>query len=646
MQIDIITQEIWHFIGSFQQLTEAACGRASYDAYKVQQAQAVEGDLNFLNAPFKFSYKIGDFQPGVRIDQPVEQASPLLIKAPMRPINLEAPAVLPPSSAPSVQIEATAASAPQAAPFGFSFVLPPPASVALILEQVNVLSDQDFQIQHDFGITFAPFAIFDAPLAGLIETADDLDQLGDYDHPSDVAAIKSIGWQVAKDSATLSAGDHATLIEGNAVGGVHVNGVAVDALPILADHLPDVPEPVSLPPDATWEEQVTAEASVDAAHVAITGGNALVNEVVLTVSWLDAPVLLVQGDALAASVISQVNVLSEYLDASYGTAAQSALINVALRDVTPGTLPEVPAEDAGIFPTAWIITTLHADLILCNWVSQQNFVIDHDVLSLTWSGGASFLRLGDNSLINLADISELGQGYDMIVIGGDMMNVTMIRQTNVLLDADWLATTGGNATVTAGGNLLWNSAQITGSGQDGMMAMDAYHAELADAVMTGKTGMAPMAAQDAAFEGIGTLNVLYITGDFLTLHMVDQTNILGDADQVAALATEATYAGGAEFTVISGANALVNLATINTIGIDSDIHVAGEIYSDAVIYQANFIEDDAVDPYADQGSAVLASEAVLFLADGLLTDDTASAAILPDAALNCGQLDGVNAVLV
>ncbi|MCU0902318.1 MAG: hypothetical protein MUE83_00400 [Tabrizicola sp.] len=647
MQIDITTEEVWHFIGSFHQITEAARGRASYDAYKAQQAKPAEGDLTFLNTTYKAPYKAGDFQPGMQIEAPAEPQAALLIKAPARPHDAEAltgplpPLPLLPEIEAPMQI-----GPPTGAPYEVLFALPPPASVALIFGQLNLLSDQDIQIQHDFGITFAPFSTSDGPMAALLETADALDQLGDYDHPSDVAAIKAIGWQVAQDITTMSTGDHAALIEGSAVSGVHINGAAADAMPALADHLPDVPEPVSVPPGSTWEDQVSAEASVPPAHIAVTGGNALVNEVVLTVSWLDAPVMLVQGDALSISVISQINVMSGQLDASFGAAAQSAMINAALHGVTAGPLPEVPAETAGIFPTSWIITTLHADLIQCNWMTQQNFVIDHDVLSLTWSGGASFLRLGDNSLLNIAELLELGWGYDLIVIGGDMINVSMIRQMNVLLDADWVAMAGGEVTLTAGGNLLWNSAQITGTGLDGMLAMDAYHADLAEAVMTGTTGAIPLPVSNAAFEGGGTLSVLYITGDFLTLNMIDQTNILGDADQVAALATEATYANGAEVAVISGANSLVNLATIDTIGVDSDIHVAGEIYSDALIYQANFIDEGAVDPYAAQGPAALASEAVLFLADGMLADEDAPPVFLADAALNSGQLDGVNAVLV
>ncbi|MGL4235146.1 hypothetical protein [Tabrizicola sp.] len=645
MQVDMTTQEIWHFIGSFQQITEAARGRTNYDAYKAQKAQQTEGELEFLNTPFKAPFKVGEFHPGVRIDVSSDHTVTPLTKAPpYYPVQTPVVQVPLPLSVPF--LDPSIPIAPGLGPYGFYFVPPPPASVAVVFGQLNVLSDQDIQIQHDFGINFASFSTFDAPMAALLDKADALDPLGDYDHPSDVAAIKAVGWQIADDITAITASDDATVIEDGDVWGVHVNGVVADAMPVLADHLPEVPEPVNVPPGSSWEDQVTAEANADPAHIAITGGNSLVNEVVLTASWLDAPVMLVQGDYMSVSVICQINVVSEHLDANHGPAAQSQMINAALQSVTASPLPEVPPEDLGQFPTSWTVTTLHADLVVCNWMTQQNFVIDHDVLSLTWSGASTFLRLGDNTLINVADLLELGQGYDLIVIGGDVINVSMIRQMNVLLDADWVATEGGSATVSAGGNLLWNGAQITGTGQDSMLAMDQYHADLANAVMTGTTGAVPMALTDAAFEGSGTLNVLYITGDYLTVSVIDQTNILGDADQVAALATEATSDSGAEVSVITGSNALVNLATINTVGVDSEIHVGGDMYSDAVIYQANFIDENAVDPYAALGPAALASEAVLFLADGMVTDDEAPPAYAADAALNSGQLDGVNAVLV
>ncbi len=646
MQIDATTQEIWHFIGSLHQITEAARGRAHYDAYKAMMTEKQTGDLAFQNTPFKAPYKMIEMQPGVRIDATPDAntAPPILAGGPL--YNVSPPEGEMPLAQPVIPIDPPPGIVGGQGPYDINFVFPPPASVALIFAQVNVLSDQDIQIQHDFGIPFAPFSQFDAPLAALLDKAHALDPLGDYDHPADVAAIKAIGWQIAGDLPGVAAGDHGTVLQGPDVGGMHVNGVTVDAMPVLADHLPDVPEPVTVPPGSDWETQVTAEASADAAHIAITGGNTLTNEVVLTVSWLDAPVMLVQGDSLSISVISQINVLSEYLDTSCDHAAPTEMINAALHNIAASPLAEVAADALGVFPTSWIITTLHADLIACNWMTQQNFVIDHDVLSLTWSGAATFLRLGDNTVINVADILELGQGYDLIVIGGDMINVNMIRQINVLLDADWVATAGGSATLSAGGNLLWNGAQITGSGQDGMVAMDLAHADLANAVMTGSTGAIPLALTDPAFEGIETLNVLYITGDYMTLNVIEQTNILGDADQVAALATEATSANEAEVTVISGANALINLATIDTIGIDSEIHVGGEIYSDALLYQASFISADDCDPYAAQGQASLTSEAVLFLADGMLPTDDGAHDYASDDSMHCGQLDGVNAVLV
>jgi hypothetical protein len=646
MQVDGTTQDIWHFIGSLHQITEAAKARKAYDAFKAAKNEHADGELAFLNTPFKAPYKITELQPGVRIDAASGEgaALPFTAQGPLAPVNgpdgdLPLLAV-PPGLDTFIGIRLG-----QDGP-GFTYVLPPPASVALIFGQVNVLSDQDIQIQHDFGIPFTPFSAFDAPMASLLAKADALDQMGTYDHPADVAAIKTISWQIADDMTGVVAGDHGVVLHDADTGGVHVNGVAMDAMPVLKDHLPDVPEPVTVPPGSDWEDQVAAEADADHGHVAIMGGNALTNEVVLTVSWLDAPVMLVEGDCMSISVISQINVMSEYLDCNSGGGAPSEMINAALQAITASPLAEVAADAVGLFPTSWIITTLQADLIACNWMTQQNFVMDHDVLSLTWSGASTFLRLGDNSLVNIAEILELGQGYDLIVIGGDMINVSMIRQMNVLLDADWVATAGGHASVSAGGNLLWNGAQITGSGQDQMMAMDDSYASLADAVMTGATGAIPLSLTDPAFEGIGTLNVLYITGDYMTLNMIDQTNILGDADQVAALMPDDTMASGAEVSVISGSNALVNLATIDTVGMDSDIHVGGDIYSDALIYQANFIDEGAADPYAAQGPAALTSEAVLFLADGMLTADDAPPAYIADAGLNGGQLDGVNAVLV
>ena len=645
MRIDIITEEIWHFIGAFQQLTEAARGRDAYDAYRAGKVHYEEGKLEFAAASFSAPHRLIDFQPGVKVatssDVPAQGFAkgtqsfhPLTGTA----VPLPDPA-LPPGPAPVAE--------PQLGPYqlGFRFELPPPASVAVILGQLNHLSDQDILIQHDHGASFNPLSTFDAPMQALTVKAAALDLLPDYDHPADVQAIQTLSAAIAEDAASLVAGDGAVVFTGDAVFGLHLNGARVDAAPALDDHLPDVPEPVSVPPGSTWEEEVAAEAAAEAAHVAVLGGNTLVNEVALTVSWLDAPVMLVQGDAMAVSVISQINVLSDIDTGVCGPPGESQVINFVQQAIASAPLPALAEGDVGTFPDTWVITTIEADLIVCDWMTQQNFVIDHDILSVSWSGSSSFLRLGDNSLINLTQLLELGQGYDLIVIGGDMINISMIRQMNVLLDSDWVHTADGSATLSTGGNLLWNSAAITGSGIDSLTAMDQAHADLADSVANGSTGAMPLSVSNPAFEGVGVLNVLYIKGDYLTLTMIDQTNILGDADQVSALAQDAMEANDAEVTIVTGSNALINVAAIDTVGIDSEIQVAGEIYTDAVIYQADFIDDSAGGLSAHQGLTPLASEAVVFLADGMLGDEGATPVYVADATLISGQTDGVNAVL-
>lgn len=650
MQIDITTQEIWHFIGSFQQVIEAARGRSAYDAFRAQQIEAAQAEMNLLTGEFKANYKLIDFAGGVQIGWQSVEPEDLSFQGVRFPSEIAGPlgdiALLPnlalASFAPDVGIPGQTTT-PQG-PKPFKFELPPP-SVAVVFAQENRLWDQDVQIHNDLGVTFTPFEVLEVQLQQLHAVAKAMDPLGSYERPSDIPALKATVLQIAEDITDVTGGLETLALHGEATQGVYVNGVAVNELPKLKDFLPDVPEPVTIKPGADPGEVIAAQAEVEPAHIAITGGNSLTNQLTLNVSWLDAPVMLVQGDAVSVQIISQINVLSEITHSSGGAAAISHLFNVAEMATTSRDLPEVPDAKLGEFPKNWVVTTFDADLVNINWMDQSNFVMDNDVLSLTWSGASSFLRMGDNTLMNLASLLELGTGYDLIIIGGDMINMSMIRQMNVLLDADWVSAGGGSAQISSGGNLLWNGAAITGSGIDDVSPMSALAASFAAEAMKGDSGAIPLPWANPAFEGIGTLNVLYITGDYLTVSMISQTNILGDSDQVATMIQNAGKTQGAAVEIHTGANALVNLATIHTGGLDSEIQVAGDYYSDALLYQANFIDADAADPYGANGPTGLASEAVLFLADGMLAEDDGPAGPSGDMTLNTGHLDGVNAVL-
>jgi hypothetical protein len=60
----------------------------------------------------------------------------------------------------------------------------------------------------------------------------------------------------------------------------------------------------------------------------------------------------------------------------------------------------------------------------------------------------------------------------------------------------------------------------------------------------------------------------------------------------------------------------LNAARIHDIGLDSEVMVGGDAYSDALIYQARLMDPDA--PPTGVGLVPLASEAVAFLADDML----------------------------
>ncbi len=677
MQIDITTQEIWHFIGAFQQVVENARQRIEYEKYAAQKAHAAESDLSFYNVKGDAPHKLADLNSGVHYELdadpgPGPNLLPFTPEA-FDPASLGLSALPEPDTSqpligfgndPQQSYPPPAPIGPQIVaalhPFVFDMELPHPGTVAVVMGQWNHLSDNDVMLKTDLGLKFISAAAFQPAMNSLIGAANDLQVVGDYAAPKDVADIKVQGWHALEavmaviptedDGAQQIDGvPQIMALRGDDATGSFVNGAATDDdMPVLKDHLPVLPDAMVIPMGDDFGEKLVEDGPPDAEQTIITGGNTLINETVVTVSWIDAPVILVGGDALSLNVISQVNVLSESstVNGRFSTALSgdhpSELINVARDALTAKPVAEVKAEVQDVFPSYWVVTTLDADLVMMNWQQQQNFVMDHDVVSVTFSGAGSFFQLGDNTLVNTATLMELGYGYDMIVIGGDMINMNLIRQMNVLYDSDWVGTGDTAADVQTGQNLLWNQAIVNAQGVNAMVGMDDAYGSMADAVMGGNTGRVNDLVNDPTFEGKTVLNVLHITGDMLTVNMIEQTNILGDNDQVAAMAAEAAMQAGAQVQIITGSNALANIAAINTGGVDSVIHVAGDYYSDALLYQANLI-DHTLD--GNTGPTALTSEAVLFLADGMIGDAEAATSHVYTTDMTSSHADGLNAVL-
>ncbi len=525
---------------------------------------------------------------------------------------------------------------------------------------------------------------------------------------------------------------------------IYVNGVAAEEMPVFEDLLPRFvkdqraeaeaetdPDAHDMGRDFTQDNDTSR--AEDGSQV-VAGANTLVNSAAITSVWLDAPVIVAAGDVVRFDGISQINVLVEHDAVSpallHAAAADKAstVQNVAAIETTSsrsGTETEARADAMPQMPQNWVVARVNGPVTQVNWVQQHNFTTDFDQAVITQSGTTLFLGLGENALGNAFDAFELGFQYDLIIVNGNLIDVNLITQTNILLDSDVVETgaapaqalsasgapavadlpvpaeeegfaaetedlasdisattshaaaardvqTVENTAADAGATPLDLGEALDGevSAADGVSGIDlpadteedpveAYAAEdpgpaptisTADNLLfnealiqtigadidtviteTFKTAMADLVggaenvsqdlAADALFDGIGLLRVLYIDGDFTTVNYIDQTNILGDADQVHLLRDDFAAALQAEMVVTTGSNVLANVASIRDSGLDSVVMAQGQVYSDALIHQANLIDNDA----ATLGSNIsdLANEAVAFLVDDMIGGDLA-----------------------
>ena len=373
--------------------------------------------------------------------------------------------------------------------------------------------------------------------------------------------------------------------------------------PLADKHEPDTPNPYE----------------VDPGHQVVAGANQVVNTVSLATSWIDADVIAVEGDVISATVVSQTNVISDKdnLDGTVSSAESNAL-NLAefYSEPSDSSEPE-PVVDDPVLPAYWNVETYDGDVIALNQYTQHNFVSDHDMVSFSITAEATFLGTGENLVFNNAHGGQLGFGYDLILVGGHMIDLTLIEQTNVLLDDDSVSLAPGvDADVSGDDNLLLNHASITEYSVDQYEEMQENFADALEDLAEGLEDLTEDLTQDGLFAGLEALSVLYISGDLMSITSISQTSIVGDADQVALALEDFVEDHEDEIEVITGSNVLINEAFIQDFGLDSVVMAGGEVYDDALLYQAELIDTDA-DPLGVQISE-LANEAVAFLADDML----------------------------
>jgi len=617
MPVDWISQTIAHFIGLMDPGTEGARAREIYDSFRRAGEDPTPGTPDpteplRLTAP----YQLQGFAPhvaGLPLPSLLSRSDPeidLIDLPPAEKIRLP-------------RTEQETRETPHVPPLTLSLpaapLIPLPAQIATVTWQWLRLNDNDVLISGSGPSIFGPsqaaeifaglqqqaLALTLPALAGLAPaeqyflSADEslnltlsVQALAELPSGEGTQSLRHVFGPAEHDSALI------TKV-------ILINHTAADEMPLLRGLVSDGwaerfgwEEDQEDGPDAEtpdpWGGLPAPSELPPAGHHLSTGGNLASNEAIIITNGPDATVIVVGGDHIRLDLISQTGVLRGAEDpASEGNrlinAAQMERGYIAADDLRAG---EAPPLLPGAVPTGWHLVRLNGDLTFVNRVEQHIFATDFDHFEAGLTAHSSRIIMGENYLTNLTTIEAFSSHYDIILIAGDLISVNMIEQIAVLYDADLLEGWGTAAT-ESGGNLLFNSATISHSSMDQALAMTgAMRADLATLADGGNLSSEALAGM-ARF-GDAPLSVLYVSGDFIEQNIIRQVTYLGDSDQLALAPAEAgPLLAGSVMTVESGGNLLVNAAAIIDLGRDSQIMVAGETYSDAVIYQAGLLEGTA-----------------------------------------------------
>lgn len=704
MSMDAVTEKIAHFVGAFAMIEQQARLRTDYDTFRAMKAAEDEAKFADLHSPHvKHSFDLDDFDPKLNLKPiPAELAKG---KAELSKSTSENDVIvdnspLIPAISPAVATSSATATVPTQPTDTdpVNYVVPPPSAMAGVTIQWSQLADNDV-----FGQVIDSGFEAIAPLVEALQTV--------YAAVSDLSPIKidllptSGNWYQAVQDIRIAATQIVTTTDGPLqtsvhlgadASGIYVNGTLAAELPDFTDLLPayiaDKQAALQAPQETVAAHDFGRDfdgagntASQDTGLQVVAGANSLINTASITSNWLDAEVIAVAGNVVRFDAISQVNVLIDHDQVTPAlrpvdlAAQDSTVINaaaIAASTVAQGRAAAGRTEDtvtapkvlAGA-PANWAVVHYDGPVTQINWVEQYTFTTDNDQAVVSFGGTSTFLGLGENGVFNDFSISELGYQYDLILVGGNLIDINLINQTNILLDSDRIDETfpvtddqsaeaslsvdggassgvelaaadvsGVQATshpvaasakdaeagastaqtthpFSTGDNLLYNQASIERIGLDTDAAITQSFADALDQFGAGNEEVSDDLLGEELFDGTELLRVLYIDGDFLTVNVVDQVNVLGDADQVHLARDDFAAALQDQIKVTTGSNVLANVAAIKKNGLDSTVMAQGETYSDALIHQANLIDTDIDTMPAASSLADLATEAVAFLVD-------------------------------
>ncbi|MCD4658863.1 hypothetical protein, partial [Agrobacterium sp.] len=530
-----------------------------------------------------------------------------------------------------------------------------PGSVAGHLTQVNILQDDDYLNMTDGPNVARDTTFVTARTVEFYNEAAVFTPFSTFQRTDSYDALQALAKSAhdyiehARDNDVTSLGtgaDQDFVLAGNDINGLYINGAVAYDKPTLDDFMPDrgIAKPAEAPEksDVSLHEDSPAGNSLDIA----AGANVVANIATLVNTGVMTSVTAVMGDYHQIDAITQAYIYSDRDEISSvfthsEDQAATAAYNIASfqRSVYPGA--ENAAADSHesgeppIFPTAWRVSVLEGDVSFVHWIEQYQFISDNDTMTVTTSGASVSLLTGGNAALNIANFLGIGMQYDLIIVGGNVLDMNLISQIAVLYDNDWARANPdapGGATIQSGNNLLWNDASIHNVGSnDRFETMPDYMHQTVNAINERDPNMPDALAHDANFAGYQGLNVLYITGNLYDVSIFKQVSVLGDSDDVTQAAAKVLENNdNATVHIDTGSNAVVNIAQIvDYDSFGSTTYVAGGVYSDAILIQGGIIENDTSQP-TQHGQ--LANEVIAFLHDDPATIQNES-----DGVINGGH---------
>ncbi|MBY5850270.1 hypothetical protein ACC699_28990 [Rhizobium ruizarguesonis] len=452
--------------------------------------------------------------------------------------------------------------------------------------------------------------------------------------------------QNTEDSGTASLGTDAThnfvRVDPEVNDTVYVNGKAETDIPVLDDFLPD--RGLAKLQEEPYDNNTSVEQTDPTGNSldVTAGANLLVNVASVINTGVIASVTAVMGNYHQVDAISQTFVYSDHdefasaLHASGHSAEEAGTVakNIALFEHSTFEASSHADTDAAepTFPSSWRVSVIDGDVSVVQWIEQYHFVSDNDTMTVTTSGSETTVLTGGNTSINFSSFFGMGMQYDLVIIGGNVLDINSITQISLLYDNDWVRAEDG-ADIQTGNNLIWNFASIHNVGTDSpFAAMPDYIVETQKAIEDRDPNMPEGLSFDVNFQGYAGLNVLYITGNLYDMTIIKQVSIFGDSDDVTQAASAILDINpDATVTIDTGSNAVINIAEI----VDYDsfgqtTYLAGQLYSDAILIQGGLVEHDTTEPQPADDR--LANEVIAFL-----DNDDPGGSDSADGVINAGH---------